>query len=191
MAPLRTRSLLVAAAFIAGATLLTACGGSSNGASSANTASATSTQEASGNQSAPASPAATASAPAASGKSTSNQSGSGNSSGKSGSGSSGSGSSGSGSSSSTTTEGINSGKGVNGQWHGIVRYMAPGKFTVSDLKDQEQQFFVSDSTAIWGAGTVCAQGEKCTEAQLEAAAKKGFEADVKISNGIAAEVREG
>ncbi|WP_406834929.1 hypothetical protein ACICHK_00560 [Streptomyces sp. AHU1] len=186
MASLRTRSILVAAAFITGATLLTACGSSSDGASSAGTASAASAQAAAGDQSDPASPVATASAPAASGKSTSNPSGSGSSSGESGSGSSGSGSG-----SSTTTEGINSGKGVNGQWHGIVRYMAPGKFTVSDLKDQEQQFFVSDSTAIWSAGTVCAQGKECTEAQLETAAKKGFEADVKINNGIATEVREG
>jgi len=204
MAPLRTRSVLAAAAFIAGTALLTACqGGGADSASSADTAKATATStQAAADQSATDSPNSTASAGSGgSGKSASNQSGSSSGSGKSGSGSSGSGSSGSsssgsGSSSSNTIEGINNGKGVTGQWHGIVRYLAPGKYTVGDWKDQEQQFFVSNSTEIWGAGTVCGDrngqaADKCTEAQLEAAAKKSFEADVTLSNGIATEIREG
>ncbi|MFC3575463.1 hypothetical protein ACFOZ0_19735 [Streptomyces yaanensis] len=205
MAPLRTRSVLAAAAFIAGTALLTACqGGGADSASSADTAKATATStQTAADQSATDSPNSTASAGSGgSGKSTSNQSGSSSGSGKSGSGSSGSGSSGSGSSgsgsssSSNTIEGINNGKGVNGQWHGIVHYLAPGKYTVGDWKDQEQQFFVSNGTEIWGAGTVCGDkngqaADKCTEAELEAAAKKGFEADVTVRNGIATEIREG
>ncbi|WP_155589770.1 hypothetical protein [Streptomyces cavernae] len=120
-------------------------------------------------------------------------------SGSSGSGSSGSGSSGSGSSGSgsgdTTLEGINKGKGVNGTWFGAVSYLAPGKYTVSDQKGVEQAFFVAEDTKIWGAGDICgdAEGqaaEQCTEAQLEAAAKKGFDAEVKISNGIATTITD-
>jgi hypothetical protein len=48
----------------------------------------------------------------------------------------------------TTIDGINKGKGVNGTWFGNVRYLATGKYTVLDMKDTEQQFFVAEDTAI-------------------------------------------
>ncbi|MER6285270.1 hypothetical protein [Streptomyces sviceus] len=99
----------------------------------------------------------------------------------------------------TVVEGINEGKGVNGTWFGNVSYLAPGKYTVSDMKGTEQQFLVADDTKIMGYDDVCDAvntgpggegGVECTEAQLEAAAKKGFSAEVKISNGIATTITD-
>ncbi|MGW6458784.1 hypothetical protein ACWF94_23185 [Streptomyces sp. NPDC055078] len=96
----------------------------------------------------------------------------------------------------SSVDGINKGKGVNGTWLGNVRYLAPGKYTVSDLKGAEQQFFIADDTKIWGAGAICGDdagqaGTECTEAELEAATKKaGVSAEVVIVNGIATTVRE-
>ncbi|MGW1779339.1 hypothetical protein ACWCQQ_09375 [Streptomyces sp. NPDC002143] len=135
--------------------------------------------------------------------------GSGSSSGSSGSSSGSSGSSpsaGSGSSSGsdsgsreTVVEGVNGGKGVNGTWFGNVSYVAPGKYTVSDSKGTEQQFLVSEDTKILGYDDICdaintgpgGEGSaECTEAQLEKAAKKGFSAEVVISNGIATTIRD-
>ncbi|NGN65220.1 hypothetical protein G5C51_15095 [Streptomyces sp. A7024] len=87
------------------------------------------------------------------------------------------------------------GKGVSGTWFGTVSYLAPGKYTVSDMKDTEQAFFTSTDTNIQGAGEICgdAAGQAatpCTEEQLEAAAKKGVSATVKIKNGTAVSVVE-
>ncbi|MFD9189393.1 hypothetical protein ACFWCA_14310 [Streptomyces phaeochromogenes] len=117
---------------------------------------------------------------------------------------SGSGSSGSDSDSSSgrdesVVEGVNKGKGVNGTWFGNVSYLAPGKYTVSDMKGTEQQFLVADDTKIMGYDDICDAvntgpggegGVECTEAQLEAAAKKGFSAEVVISNGIATTITD-
>lgn len=117
---------------------------------------------------------------------------------------SGSGSSGSDSDSSSgrdesVVEGVNKGKGVNGTWFGNVSYLAPGKYTVSDMKGTEQQFLVADDTKIMGYDDICDAvntgpggegGVECTEAQLEAAAKKGFSAEVEISNGIATTITD-
>ncbi|WP_416968140.1 hypothetical protein [Streptomyces sp. 4F14] len=135
-------------------------------------------------------------------------------SGSSGSGSSSSGTSGSGSGSGqgsgsgsgsgsdsrdTVVEDINKGKGVSGTWFGNVSYLAPGKYTVSDMKGTEQQFLVAEDTKIIGYDDICDAvntgpggegGVECTEAQLEAAAKKGFTAEVVISNGIATSIRD-
>lgn len=99
----------------------------------------------------------------------------------------------------TVVEGINKGKGVNGTWFGNVSYLAPGKYTVSDLKGVEQQFLVAEDTKIWGYGDICGDantgeggqgGTQCTEPELEKAAKKGFTAEVVISNGIATTIRD-
>ncbi|MFI1029591.1 hypothetical protein [Streptomyces sp. NPDC020951] len=138
--------------------------------------------------------------------------GSGSSSGSSGSSSGSSGSSGSSSGSGsgsssgsgsdsreTVVEGVNGGKGVNGTWFGNVSYVAPGKYTVSDSKGTEQQFLVAEDTKIIGYDDICDAintgpggegGIECTEAQLEKAAKKGFSAEVVISNGIATTIRD-
>ncbi|MFF5477144.1 hypothetical protein ACFY5C_07355 [Streptomyces sp. NPDC012935] len=99
----------------------------------------------------------------------------------------------------TVVEGIDKGKGVNGTWFGNVSYLAPGKYTVSDMKGVEQQFLIAEDTAIWGYGDICGDadtgeggqgGTECTEAELETAAKKGFSAEVVISNGIATSIRD-
>ncbi|MEU8649404.1 hypothetical protein [Streptomyces sp. NPDC048737] len=99
----------------------------------------------------------------------------------------------------TVVEGIDKGKGVNGTWLGNVSYLAPGKYTVSDMKGTEQQFLVADDTKIVGYDDICDAvntgpggegGAECTEAELEAAAKKGFSAKVEISNGIATTITD-
>ncbi len=96
----------------------------------------------------------------------------------------------------TAIEGINKGKGVSGTWFGNVSYLAPGKFTVSDMKGVEQQFFVAEDTKIWGTGDICGDengqaATQCTEAQLEAATKgAGVSAEVKISNGAATSITD-
>ncbi|MGP3991926.1 hypothetical protein [Streptomyces sp. 3N207] len=95
-----------------------------------------------------------------------------------------------------TQAGSNSGgggKGVSGTWFGTVSYVAPGKYTVSDMKGMKQAFLTSTSTNIQGAGDICGDADgqaaqKCTESQLEAAAKKGVSAKVRIKNGTAVSV---
>ncbi|MFI8303768.1 hypothetical protein ACIF80_09990 [Streptomyces sp. NPDC085927] len=94
-----------------------------------------------------------------------------------------------------SAEGVAEGEGVDGTWFGNVSYLAPGKYTVSDMKGTEQAFFVSEETEIWGAGDICGDAEgqsatECTEAELEQAAKKGVGAEVTVSNGIATRITE-
>ncbi|MDQ0942612.1 hypothetical protein [Streptomyces sp. V1I1] len=96
----------------------------------------------------------------------------------------------------STIDGINKGKGVNGTWFGNVSYLAPGKYTVSDMKGTEQQFFVAEDTKIWGYGDICGDeagqaGTECTEEELEAATKgTGVSAEVVVVNGIATTIRD-
>jgi len=96
----------------------------------------------------------------------------------------------------TTLEDIDAGKGVNGTWFGNLKYLAPGKYTVSGLKGVEQQFFLANDTEVWGAGEICGDAEgqsatECTEAQLEAATKGvGLTAEVVVENGIATKITE-
>ncbi|MYZ10334.1 hypothetical protein GT028_23635 [Streptomyces sp. SID2999] len=95
----------------------------------------------------------------------------------------------------TAVEGIGKGEGVNGTWFGNVSYLAPGKYTVSGQKGSEQEFLVAEDTEITGYDDICgdpsaAGGTRCTEAQLETAAKKGVSAEVVIRNGIATSVRD-
>ncbi|MCX4699217.1 hypothetical protein [Streptomyces sp. NBC_01373] len=99
----------------------------------------------------------------------------------------------------TVVEGLDEGKGVDGTWFGNVSYLAPGKYTVSDMKGTEQQFLVAEDTEIWGYGDICGDtntgeggqgGIECTEGELETAAKKGFSAEVEISNGIATTITD-
>jgi hypothetical protein len=187
MASLRTRSVLLATAFVAGTALLTACQSDTDDkASSATSATASSTQAAAeGKDSAGAdsNPDAAASAgtkaPAAD------------------SGSSGTGKAGSGSTSQSAGSGAgqSKGKSVSGTWFGNVAYLAPGKYTVSGPKGEEQAFFTAEDTEIWGAGDICGDengqsATKCTEEELEAAAQKGVSAEVKISNGIATRITD-
>ncbi|MBO0913291.1 hypothetical protein [Streptomyces laculatispora] len=195
MASLRTRSVLLAAAFVAGTALLTACQSDTAGtASSAATATASSTKVAAEGKGSSGSDS-NAEVPASSG------SNSGNSDAKAPaakSGSSGTGRSGSGSAPESAGDGDSQGKvgkGVSGTWFGNVSYLAPGKYTVSGPKGEEQAFFTADDTEIWGAGDICGDendqsATKCTEQELQAAAQKGVSAEVKISNGIATRITD-
>ncbi|MGW2516077.1 hypothetical protein ACWC09_03425 [Streptomyces sp. NPDC001617] len=86
-------------------------------------------------------------------------------------------------------------KGVNGTWFGNVSYLAPGKYTVSDQKGFEQAFYVADDTKVYGAGTICGDSAssgttRCTLDQLEAAVKKGLDAEVRITDGVATTITE-
>ncbi|MFE9431832.1 hypothetical protein [Streptomyces sp. NPDC006640] len=97
----------------------------------------------------------------------------------------------------TAVEGIDKGKGVNGTWFGNVSFLAPGRYTVSDTKGTEQEFFVAEDTEILGYDDICGDatqagraGTECTEDELETAAKKGFSAEVVISNGIATSIHD-
>ncbi|MET9478963.1 hypothetical protein [Streptomyces sp. NPDC006638] len=85
------------------------------------------------------------------------------------------------------------GKGVSGTWFGNVSYIAPGKYSVSDLKGTEQMFWLAEDTEIQGAGDICGDADgqaatPCTEGELEAAARKGVSAEVEIENGVAVRV---
>lgn len=85
------------------------------------------------------------------------------------------------------------GEPVTGTWLGTVSYLAPGKYTVSDMKDTKQAFFTSENTDIQGAGDICGDengqaATPCSEAELEAAAKKGVSAKVELKDGIAVSI---
>ncbi|WP_460072607.1 hypothetical protein [Streptomyces sp. YKOK-I1] len=96
----------------------------------------------------------------------------------------------------SSSGGSGSSEGVSGTWLGTVSYLAPGKYTVSDVKDTQQQFWLAEDTEIWGVGGMCGDAdgqaaEECTEAQLEKAAKAGtLSATVKITDGIATSITE-
>ncbi|MCX4763727.1 hypothetical protein OG562_22730 [Streptomyces sp. NBC_01275] len=96
----------------------------------------------------------------------------------------------------SSSGGSGSSSGVNGTWLGTVSYLAPGKYTVSDTKDTQQQFWLAEDTKIWGVGGMCGDAdgqaaEECTEAQLEKAAKAGtLSATVKVTDGIATSITE-
>lgn len=91
-------------------------------------------------------------------------------------------------------------EGVSGSFKGgEVSYLAPGKYIVSTPGKGDQQFFLAKDTEIWGYGDICGTtdtseggegGIECTEAELETAAKKGFDAEVVVSNGIATTIRD-
>ncbi|CAM5617518.1 hypothetical protein SALBM311S_08684 [Streptomyces alboniger] len=92
-------------------------------------------------------------------------------------------------------------RGQGRQRHLVRKRLLPGagQYTVSDMKGTEQQFLVADDTKIMGYDDICDAvntgpggegGAECTEAELETAAKKGFSAEVKISNGIATTITD-
>ncbi len=195
MASFRRTKLAVVAAVLSGTAFLTACQSDDADTKSAGTSTATvaATAPAASGQPAPAGDAATAGGrPAAdataSGKGGAVQSGTtGDSAGAPASG---------GTARPPVVEDLDNGKGVDGTWFGNVRYLAPGKYTVSDMKGVEQQFFLATDTEIWGAGEICGDAEgqsatKCTEAQLETATRgTGVSAEVVIKNGIATKITE-
>jgi hypothetical protein len=197
----RRKAFLVSAALLGGMVLMTACNQGSDAADSSSgkesTATATSNTSADKGVSDASSPSA-GSGNTSGGGSTP---GSGNTSGSS---TSGSGSTTGGSTtggSETVVEGLNKGKGVNGTWYGIVRYVAPGKYLVDGPAakgsgGEQQIFYVAEDTVILGGGQICGVGGSkvdapCEEADLEKAAKKGVEAQVELKNGIATQITDG
>ncbi|MFF3934832.1 hypothetical protein [Streptomyces phaeofaciens] len=96
----------------------------------------------------------------------------------------------------SSSGGSGSSSGVSGTWLGTVSYLAPGKYTVSDMRDSQQQFWLAEDTEIWGVGGMCGDAdgqaaEECTEAELEKAAKAGnLSATVKVTDGIATSITE-
>jgi hypothetical protein len=191
----RRKAFLVSAALLGGMVLMTACNQGSDAAdsSSGKESTATATANTSDNKG-----VSDASSPSAGSGSTP---GSGNTSGSS---TSGSGSTTGGSTtggSETVVEGLNKGKGVNGTWYGIVRYVAPGKYLVDGPAakgsgGEQQMFYVAEDTVILGGGQICGVGGSkvdapCEEADLEKAAKKGVEAQVELKNGIATQITDG
>ncbi|MEU7467539.1 hypothetical protein AB0A94_03060 [Streptomyces sp. NPDC044984] len=86
--------------------------------------------------------------------------------------------------------------GVSGTFAGgTVEYLAPGTYIVS-ASGKDQQFFVSDSTAVYGAGTLCGSYStrattRCSLEDLEAATSSGsVAADVVVKQGVATRVTE-
>ncbi|THA32126.1 hypothetical protein E6R18_14575 [Streptomyces sp. A1277] len=92
-------------------------------------------------------------------------------------------------------DGQGSGGKVSGSWAGAVSYMAPGKYMVTRKGEAGQAFFTSEDTDIEGAGKICGDADgqaatPCSEDELEAAAKKGFGATVKLQAGVAVSIIE-
>ncbi|MCX5398416.1 hypothetical protein [Streptomyces sp. NBC_00102] len=181
---LRTKTAVLLAAAVASTLLLTACQGSDsdsdNGAQDTSSGSPLATQPDAGAASVSATPTAnTSDGDATSGGGSASDSGSG------------SGSDATSGGSETVIEGIDQGKGVNGTWNGKVRFLAPGKYTVTGSDGTDQQFLVSEDTDIEGTGDICGTSEgqaamPCSEEMLEAATKgDGVDAEVVVANGIA------
>ncbi|MEV0261765.1 hypothetical protein AB0I49_10515 [Streptomyces sp. NPDC050617] len=95
------------------------------------------------------------------------------------------------------------GKGVDGTWVGVLKYLAPGKLTVTPEDGMEQAFSVRSDTKVLGAAAICASNgnvtvdgtgygtSKCTGAQLEKAAKMGsLTVRVTLQSGVATKVVE-
>ncbi|MFE7121408.1 hypothetical protein ACFU99_38850, partial [Streptomyces sp. NPDC057654] len=91
------------------------------------------------------------------------------------------------------------GQGVDGTWVGVLKYLAPGKLTVTPDDGMEQAFFVGNDTKVLGAAAICASNgnvtvdgtSKCTDAQLEKAAKMGsLTVRVTLQKGVATKVAE-
>ncbi|TXC98588.1 hypothetical protein [Streptomyces sp. ISID311] len=95
------------------------------------------------------------------------------------------------------------GKGGNGTWTGVLKYLAPGKLTVTPASGTEQAFFVGSDTKTLGAATICASNgnvtmdssgygtSPCTEEQLEKAAKMdSVEVRVTVEGGVATRIAE-
>ncbi|MFF7360103.1 hypothetical protein [Streptomyces sp. NPDC008125] len=185
---LRTKTAVLVAAAVAGTLLLTGCQGDDSDAGSDTGAKDTSSSSAAATL--PAETPAAQDAPSATGTADSTSGGSttGGSTGSGGDAADGSGDR------ETAVEGIDQGKGVNGTWNGKVRYLAPGKYTVTRPGDVDQQFFVSEDTDIEGTGDICGTEDgqaamPCSEEMLEAATKgDGVDAEVVVVNGIATSI---
>ncbi|WP_217242479.1 hypothetical protein [Streptomyces sp. AC555_RSS877] len=87
-------------------------------------------------------------------------------------------------------------KGVSGTFAGgTIEYLAPQKYTVS-VNGKQQQFYVSNSTAVYGAGVLCGEYDpkattRCSLADLESNTKSGsVAANVVVKSGVATRITE-
>lgn len=90
------------------------------------------------------------------------------------------------------------GKGGDSTTWGLVRYVAPDKYTVTDDgTDKDVAFSVSKRTGVTSKGEICGdartdKSETCTTSDLEKAAKRagggGLGAKVVITGGVATSV---
>ncbi|MEU4202404.1 hypothetical protein AB0F64_20975 [Streptomyces sp. NPDC026294] len=95
-------------------------------------------------------------------------------------------------------------KGVDATLVGTLKYLAPGKLTVTPRSGTEQAFFVAADTEVLGAATICGGPDgqvtitddsygttACTTDQLDEAAKKNtVKVRATIHKGIATKVEE-
>lgn len=179
----RARTLLIAAAVVAGTCALTAChGGDAN--SKAGTTSATATTDAD----TPADKDSAATKPGAS-------AGAGDSAGT-GSATDSAGTSADDDAAADDDSPAGVDGGVSGTFTGgTIEYLAPQKYIVR-VDGKQQQFYVSKSTAVYGAGVLCGEYDpkattRCSQADLESNTKSGsVAADVVVKSGVATRITE-
>jgi len=77
---------------------------------------------------------------------------------------------------------------------GTVKYLAPGKYTVTTAKNDTQAFYLTKHAKIIGWGTICGEPNQrtpCTPQQLESSTRtKKVLARVKLDDGNASAVIE-
>ncbi|MFJ9039040.1 hypothetical protein ACIRF8_20900 [Streptomyces sp. NPDC102406] len=180
----RARTLLIAAAVLAGACTLTACQEGDANSKEGTTSATTDATPTAGAES-----ATTLDASASPG-----------SPGSPGSDADGGGSAAAGTSADGDSAADDSAAGVDGGVSGTfaggtVEYLAPQKYTVS-VKGKEQQFYVSNSTSVYGAGVLCGTYSpkattRCSLADLEKNTRSGsVAADVVVKSGVATSITE-
>ncbi|MFH9610902.1 hypothetical protein [Streptomyces sp. NPDC017448] len=86
--------------------------------------------------------------------------------------------------------------GVSGSFtNGTIEFLAPGKYIVS-ANGKDQQFFVTDSTGVYGAGVLCGTYStrattRCSLDELERGTNSGsVAADVVLKRGVATRITE-
>ncbi|MFF3273070.1 hypothetical protein ACFYWU_19410 [Streptomyces chrestomyceticus] len=206
----RARRLAAASIVAVAAFSLTACDNSADGPGPAKSAAVDAPEGGSTGGSSGGSPGGSGSAGGDAGSADTGSSGSRASGGSTGGTSGGSGSTGSGTGKGTgagTGSGTGTGtgrKGVDATLVGTLKYLAPGKLTVTPESGTEQAFFVAEDTKVLGAATLCGGpgGQvtitkdsygttPCTTDQLDEAAKKNtVKVRATIHRGIATKVEE-
>ncbi|WP_077797498.1 hypothetical protein [Streptomyces sp. JHA26] len=88
-----------------------------------------------------------------------------------------------------------SGDGGTRTLTGVLKYLAPGRLTVTPPGGDETAFWLAQDTMILGGGQICGEDSQstydCTEEEAEAAAKRGdVTVDVTMKGGYASRVAE-
>ena len=81
-----------------------------------------------------------------------------------------------------------------GKVMGTVKYLAPGKYTVTTAKNDTQAFYLTKDAKITGWGTICGEPNQrttCTKKQLKSSTQtKKVIARVRLNDGKASAVTE-